>query len=402
MQRSNCRVCLSTDLVEFIDFGKVPIAGAFIDPDIIPNITHEKMYPLSLVFCRNCKEVQVLETVPANILYRDYHYFSSTTPLTKHFTKYAQTMKERFGLGETSTVVEFGSNDGVLQEPFRDLGITVTGVEPSTNVVKLARKKELAVINDYFTPNIAQKLAKQIGHADLICANNVFAHIDDIRGTTQAVSYLLKEKGIFVFEVHYLMDMIDELQYDNIYHEHMMYHSVTTLKYLLELYNIKIFDVERIPTHSGSIRVYGTKVPIYSISNVKELIALEKQKGLDKEKTFFEFAKTVNNRKTILSNLVETLTASGKRVAGYGAGGRATMQLNFCKLDIDYVIDSSEEKQGRLIPGVHIPIISPRILEHKPPDYLIIFAYNYAKEIMEKEKNFKGHFIIPLPEVKVI
>lgn len=407
--RDDCRICKSKDLVKFLSFGKMPLAGGFIKKE---EITNEKSYPLDVYFCRKCKEVQLLDVVSPNVLFKDYRYLSSVTKtLSEHFAKYAKVMKDRFELGKRSLVVEFGSNDGVLQKPFKDLGIMTVGVEPAKNVARIAVGRGLEVINDYFDTQVANHILEKYGKADLICANNTFAHIDDMHEIMRAIKILLNDKGVFVFEVHYLVDLIEKYQYDMIYHEHLMYHSIISLSYLMELFDMVIFDVERIPIHSGSIRVYAKnksnkKLKINGI--VGKLAELEEKMGLDKEETFFKFASEVIDKRDKIIKVVKSLKDKGRRMVGYGASGRSSVHLNFCKFspkEIDYVIDMSPERQNRLIPGVHIPIVGPEILEKDRPDYAILFAYNYEKEVIEKEKGFinrGGKFIIPLPIVRIV
>lgn len=406
--RENCRICLSKDLVPFLDFGPMPLAGGFIKPG---EIAQEKLYPLTTVFCRHCKEVQIKETVPADVLFKDYRYVSSTTlTLSRHFAAYAKAMTERF-LNQNSLVVEFGCNDGVLLKPFTDLGVRAVGVEPASNIAKLAEQKGCAVINDFFNLGTAAKIQMQHGRASLICANNVFAHIDDMHEPMRAIVGLLEPQGVFVFEVHYLLSLLEGCQFDMIYHEHMMHHSLTALSYLLGLYEMEIFDVKRIPIHAGSIRVYaqkknGGRYPI--AGDVLSLMAREVQAGLDREETFIKFGKEVHQKKDGLVRLVEELCRDGKKIVGYGASGRASVHLNFCKLGIDqipYVTDESSERRGRLIPGMHNPIVSPEKLREEQPDFALLFAYNFFEEVMKKEQAFirkGGRFIVPLPEPKIV
>ncbi len=408
-RRDDCRICKSKDLVKFLSFGEMPLAGGFIKRDEIKN---EKFYPLDVYFCRNCKEVQLLDIVPADTLFKDYRFLASVTKtLSEHFRNYAKVMKYRFNLNEKSLVVEFGSNDGVLQKPFKDLGITAVGVEPAKNVAKIAKEKGLIVINDYFTTKVAKHILETYGKADLICANNTFAHIDNMHEIMKSIKMLLKENGVFVFEVHYLVDLLDKYQYDMIYHEHLMYHSITSLSYLLKLFEMEIFDIKRIPIHLGSTRVYAKNIenhkePIRGI--VKELPEVERKMGLNREETFFKFASEVMKKRDKILEIVNDLKAKGKRIIGYGASGRASLHLNFCDLDqnkIDYVVDMSPERQNRLVPGTHIPIISPKVLKNDNPDYAILFAYNYEKEVLGKERDFikkGGKFIIPIPNVRIV
>jgi SAM-dependent methyltransferase len=395
-------------MVKFLDFGQMPLAGGFIKEE---QVSEEKLYPLTVVFCRQCKEVQILETVPADVLFKDYRFVASTTStLSKHFAEYAKEMTERF-LNKDSLVVEFGSNDGVLLKPFNDLGIKAVGVEPAVNIAKLAVAKGCTVINDFFNTKTAASIKQKHGPADMVCANNVFAHIDDMHEPMRGIKDLLKPDGIFVFEVHYLASLIESYQFDMIYHEHMMHHSLTALTYLMGLYDMEIFDARRVSTHAGSIRVYAQKknTAKHKVSqDVQKLLKEESAAGLDKEETFIKFGKNVYKKRDDLISLISKLRSKGKKIVGYGASGRASVHLNFCKFGkvvIPYVTDASHERQGRLIPGMHNPIVPPETIKEDKPDYALLFAYNYFEEVMSKEKEFVaggGRFIVPLPEPKVI
>ncbi len=406
--RDTCRICSSRNLVKFLDFGQMPLAGGFIKPE---QIAQEKLYPLTVVFCRQCKEVQILETVPADVLFKDYRFVASTTTtLSKHFIDYAAEMTGRF-LSKGALVVEFGSNDGVLLKPFNDLGVQAVGVEPAANIAKLAIAKGCRVVNDFFNTKSAAHVEQQYGPADLVCANNVFAHIDDMHEPMRAIIRLLKPDGIFVFEVHYLVSLIESYQFDMIYHEHMMHHSLTALSYLMNLYQMEIFDAKPVATHAGSIRVYAQKKNTgkHACSvHVGKLLDYERTIGLDREETFIKFGKDVYKKRDDLIRLIAHLHAQGKRIVGYGASGRASVHLNFCKFPttvIPYVTDASPERQGRLIPGMHNPIVPPDRIKEDKPDYALLFAYNYFEEVMNKEQDFMrrgGRFIVPLPEPKII
>lgn len=408
IRRTECRICKSKNIIKFLDFGEMPLAGGFIKEE---QIKDDVSYQLAVYFCRRCKAVQLMDVVPPEVLFKDYRFLSSVTnTLTKHFAEYAKEMKERF-LIKGSLVVEFGSNDGALLKPFMDLEVVSIGVEPATNIAEIAKSKGCIVINDFFTNKIAEKIVSEYGKADIICANNVFAHIDNIHEVVRAIKSLLKPNGIFVFEVHYLLDLINSFQYDMIYHEHLMYYSVTTLNYFLKLFDMEIFEIKRIPIHSGSIRVYarnknGRKEKIDS--SVEEILNLEKEARLDRKDTFLKFAKEVWEKIDDIRNTVNKLKSEGKKIVGYGASGRSVVHLNLCRLrkdKIDYVVDESPERVGRFIPGVHIPIVKPKVMQNDKPDYVILFAYNYEKEVFEKEKEFiknGGKFIIPLPKIRII
>jgi SAM-dependent methyltransferase len=406
--RKTCRICESGDLKAFLEFGEMPLAGGFVKKE---DLSKEKIYPLTVVFCQKCKETQILETVSPEILFKDYRYVSSTTTtLSNHFERYAKTMYDRF-LNKKSLVVEFGSNDGVLLEPFVKMGIKAIGVEPAQNIAKLARQKNCEVVNDFFNSKTAIFIKNKYGEASLICANNVFAHIDDIHEPMKGIKLLLKADGVFVFEVHYLLDLLDQFQFDFIYHEHLMYHSLIAISYLLNNFDMEIFDVLRIPIHAGSIRVYAQnkKLGKHAVKPiVGDLFSLEKIKKTNQLSTLMQFSEDTIKKRNALIKLITDLKSKGKRIIGYGASGRATVHINFCKFDskiIEYVIDESHERQGRFIPGMQIPIVPPNYLTKDNPDYALLFAYNYFDEVMEKEKDFierGGRFIVPLPEPKII
>ena len=403
-----CIICDSTDLAPFLEFGDIPLAGGFL---LESNLSLDQVYPMTISFCRSCFEVQIQEIVAPSTLFTDYRYTSSTTKtLRDHFQVYAQEMFDRF-LSPSSFVVEFGSNDGVLLVPFGDLNINAIGVEPAINISNIARSRGCNVINNFFNTTVATQIKNEYGSADLILANNIFAHISDMHEPMRAIKTLLKTDGVFVFEVHYLLDLLKTYQYDMFYHEHLLHHSLGALINFLKMHDMEIFDVKRVPTHCGSIRVYSQlkitgKHPV--TDNVSKLLTQESDEGLYEESTFIKFSLDVLEKRNDLIALVKRLKSEGKRLAAYGASGRATIQLNFCNLnssDIEYVIDASPERIGRYIPGVHIPIVAADILCTNPPDYLIVFAYNYLDEILRKEEAYiacGGKFIIPLPELKII
>jgi len=399
-ERNDCRVCFSRDLAKVLDFGDMPLAGGFIRPD-----EENHTYPLTVWFCRRCKAVQVREVIPAEVLFKDYRFVSSTTStLSAHFRDYAQEISRRF-LGPKSFVIEFGCNDGVLLKPLGELGIDALGFEPATNIAKIARDRGCNVVNDYFDTRSIEPILNSKGAADLICANNVFAHIDDIHEPLRAVSQILKRHGVFVFEVHYLMDLIQKCQYDMIYHEHMLHHSVRALEFLLDQFEMEIFEVKKVPTHAGSIRVYAQfcGFGVQSVSeSVNQFLVDEQLKGLGLEETLLEFGKEVYANRDRLERTVRSLRAQNKTVVGYGASGRATVHLNLSHLDSDlvpFVVDASAERQGRLVPGVRTPIISPQQFRDRKADYALLFAYNYYDEVQRKEEKFLaagGQFLFPI------
>ena len=397
---------------EIMDFGRVALAGGFLKPE---QFATEATYPLRLYFCRDCFAVQVIDKVSASVLFEDYFYFSSSIrTLRDHFREYAAEVTSRFLTPATSTVIEFGCNDGVLLRPLADQGIrTVIGVDPATNVVKTIDDPRVTVINDFFTEAVAERIVARHGKADMVMANNVYAHIPDIQGITRAVRNVLSDDGVFAFEVHYLGKVIDEMQYDMIYHEHLYYYSLLSVMNHLARYDMMVFDIKSIPIHAGSIRFYackkGSKHAVTVSPPVTVLRRRRAAQGFNRPETFARFAADVAERKAQLMALLNRLRADGKRVAGYGASGRANTMIQYCGIDhshMEYMIDDAPAKAGFYTPGSHFLIHPSTILQQEsPPDYLLIFAWSFLDEIARKNQTYienGGQMIVPLPEVKVV
>lgn len=409
---AHCSFCDSTSMTEVMDFGKVALAGAFLKPE---HFATEKTYPLRLYFCRDCFAVQVIDKVSANVLFEDYFYFSSSIKtLRDHFREYATEVTSRFLTPATSTVIEFGCNDGILLRPMADQKIrTVIGVDPATNVVKTIDDPRVTVINDFFTEAVAEDIVAQHGNADMVMANNVYAHIPDIQGITRAVRAVLKHDGVFVFEVHYLGKVIDEMQYDMIYHEHLYYYSLLSAIRHFDRYDMTVFDVKPVPIHAGSMRFYVCKKASKHAKEVSPAVTAlrdeELAKGFDRPETFARFASGVAKSKSQLMSLLNRLRAEGKTVAGYGASGRANTMIQYCGINhahMEYMIDDAPAKIGFYTPGAHFLIHSSAVLnEADPPDYLVIFAWSFLDEIAKRTQRYLedgGRMIVPLPEVKVL
>ncbi len=369
-----CRFCKSKNLGLIIDLGNMPLAGEFLKKK---DIGKEKFYPLRIYECLNCSLVQAVDIVPKEELFQS---FLSSVSMKKHFEDYAKEMIDRF-LKKGDFVIEIGSNDGVLLKPLKKKGIKVLGIEPVQHIANLAIKKGIPTIDKYFSSD----LAKEIGMADAVFANNVFAHIEDLDDVMKGIQMILKEDGIFVFEVHFLLDLIKKLQYDTIYDEHLNYYSIASLAPFLKKYNFEIFEVKPIPTHSGSIRVY-----------TRQLL----------RRRLMEFKDLVMNQREELINLLHKLKLENKKIIGYGAAGRANTLLNYCGITtdyLDYIVDESPLRYGRYTPGTHIPVMSLKKADFKNVDYVVILAWNYEKEIREKLKKYKHlRFIVPLPKVRKI
>tara|TARA_R100000781_G_scaffold38417_2_gene26986 strand:+ start:2747 stop:3931 length:1185 start_codon:yes stop_codon:yes gene_type:complete len=389
--RKSCASCSGRKFDVIYDFGKIPLAGSF--PKENKNIEY---FPLKIIKCKKCGLVQTNTLIPPEVLFKDYRYISSVG-MQKHFNSFADWLIRTQKLTAMSNVLEFGCNDGPLLEALKYRGIHNTlGVDPATNIVELGRKKSLNILNDFFDYNLARNKEWE-NKFDLILASNTFAHIENINSVVKGVHYSLKPKGRFIFEVQYLVDLVDKFQFDFMYHEHLFYYTVTSLKTLLSKHNLKIINVESVPIHSGSIRVIATK----DTSEFKEEVVdgfMEVEKDYnDLSKFKNSIAKSLNNLKTFLDNNKD------KKIIGYGASGRANVVVGTLDLDesyINYIIDESPERYNRLTSNGKIRILPPS--EIGEADYILIFAWNFSDMIIEKTKHLKIPYIIPFPELKVI
>jgi SAM-dependent methyltransferase len=406
-----CAFCDGTSLDLVIDLGEVALAGAFLRE---AEFEAEDHYPLRVFFCTDCYAVQVVDRVSADVLFDDYFYFSSSIQtLRDHFQAYAREVVSRFLEPGNATVLEFGCNDGVLLKPLADLGVArVIGVDPAKNVIASIADPRLTLINDFFNERVAADVLLEYGPVDLVLANNVYAHVPDIQGITRAVRTVLADEGVFVFEVHYLGRVIDEMQYDMIYHEHLYYYSLLSAMSHFAMHDMVVFDVEPVPIHAGSLRFYVAKKESSHASSVSERVRdLERQeraRGFDRSQTFQRFSGSVQGQRDALLTLLRRLRSEGASIAGYGASGRANTMIQYCGIDsslIDYVIDDAPAKQGFFTPGSHLPIRSRDILQTSAPDYVLIFAWSFLDEIRARIPEFEkagGRLIVPLPKVTVI
>lgn len=399
-KREKCAICGNTHLETIMEYGKVPLAGDFPTKN---ELTIERKYNMDLQFCPQCSLLQTDSVIDADVLFKDYRYMSSIG-LSKHFTEVANYLKETFSLTPESKIVEIGSNDGVLLKPLQDLGLYPIGIEPAVNISQIAKSKGCAVINDFF--NEINGL-KYFGGSltDLVVSNNCFAHIDDIHSIVRGINKILKKDGHFVFEVHYVKNLIDGFQVDNIYHEHLYYYSLTALNNLFKQYGMTIVNYDEIPIHAGSIRVTVLNDKFEIPTKVQERLNLEESIGLTKLEYFKNFAVDIKTHITTIREELLKLKEQGFIISSFGASGRATMLANMANLTsdiIEYCVDESPERCGRYIAGVHIPIVSKEHLLANKPDYIVIFAWNFAKMIMEKLEGNNFKYIIPFPEFKVV
>lgn len=400
-----CRACQGKKLVEVISLGKTPPANAFLKESDLEE--EENWFPLKVNFCKTCGQLQLSHVVSPDLLFRDYVYVSSTSPVfIAHFEDYAKDIFDKFKLDKNSFVVDIGSNDGILLKPFKKLGTKVLGVDPATEIAKQASEDGIETLPEYFDQKLAQTILGKYGPADVISGNNVFAHVPELDELIKAVKILLKEDGIFVVEFPYLVNFLQQNLFDTIYHEHVSYFSVRPLTFLFKRLGMEIFDVMKTESHGGSIRVFVKKngSKIKTRKSVENILAEEEELGLRKVNTYLKFAKNVNDNKKQLKKLVKEIKKQGKTIAGYGAPAKGNTLLNYFKIGsdvLDYIIDDSEYKQGLFTPGTHIPVVSSAIISQKKPDYILILAWNFAGPIMDKLTGFKeegGNFIIPVPK----
>lgn len=405
---SECQSCLSGNhLKSLIFLGYVSPVNHMLDLGSVPDA--EVRFPLELISCQGCGLVQIGYEVDQEILFPySYPYLSGTTRiLRENFQNLAEEVIELFSLQVSDRVFDIGANDGTLLNPFREKGYPVLGIEPS-QAAELAEKNGIPIIKDYFSLNSAKVVIEKYGFAKVITAANVFAHMKDIHTVIEGVKHLLDTKGVFVSESHYLLDLVETLQYDTIYHEHLRYYSLHALVSLFERHGLEIIRVKRIPTHGGSIRVYACRKGDYPVDDSVALcLAEEKEKGLTSGTLLDSFRERVIQSKLELLKLLSDIKKQKKRVFGVGAPSRATTLINYTGLDdglIDSIVEvSSSHKLDKFIPGTRIPVVDEESLYTEQPDYALLFSWHIAEELATNlvKRGFRGSFIIPLPVPRI-
>ena len=407
---SNCRFCNKVLTNIFADLGTSPLSNAFLTKEMLSNL--EKIYPLCAYVCDNCFLVQIPEFEKPENIFEDYLYFSSySSTWLHHAENYVNLITTRFGFNKNSQIIEIASNDGYLLQYFKKKNIPVLGIEPAVNVAKVSKEKGIPTLTKFFSVNTANELKKENKLADLIIGNNVLAHVPNLNDFVRGLKILLKPNGIITMEFPHLLQLIQQNQFDTIYHEHFSYFSFLVVQKIFSSHQLTVFDVDEIPTHGGSLRIYVKHLECIDITiseRVDILLKKEKQYGLENISTYINFIKNVEGVKKKLQEFFIYAKKSGKKIVCYGAAAKGNTLLNYCKIGdnfIDYVVDQNPYKQGLFLPGTHIPIKNPDEIQKTKPDYLIIIPWNLKGEIMEQMKcirDWGGKFVIPIPELEII
>lgn len=403
---TRCRVC--GGLIDaFMSFGRMPIANGFLSAD---NVASEYFFELAPAFCEQCGMFQIVEQPdPTKMFHGEYAFYSSTSRhMQAHFERFAHYVTGMLGGSADPFVVELGSNDGIMLRHFHTRGFRHLGIEPSANVAEVARGHGLTTISAFFDRNLAEEIVAELGRADAVLAANVMCHIPDLPGVAAGVRHLLKPDGVFIFEDPYLGDMIEKTSYDQIYDEHVFIFSATSVKRAFAAYGLDLVDLVPQVTHGGSMRyVLAPKGSRPVAPVVGELLAKERARGLDRADTYLRFKSSCEKSRMALMELLEKLRSEDKRVVGYGATSKSTTVTNYCGITsahVEFISDTTPIKQGKLSPGAHIPVKAYSEFAKSYPDYAVLFAWNHAAEILEKENAFArvgGRWIVYVPEVKI-
>ena len=409
MTNGRCRFCAAELTRSFVDLGRSPLANSFLGADDLRRM--EPFYPLHAYVCDNCLLVQLEEYQSAENIFGDYLYFSSYSAMwLRHCRDYAAQMVERYRLDGSSLVVEIASNDGYLLQYFKERGVGVLGVEPAANVARVAIDKGIATEIAFFGTATARRLVAQGRQADLTAANNVLAHVPDLNDFVAGFKILLKPTGIATFEFPHLLRLIQECQFDTIYHEHFSYFSLLVVDKVFAHHGLAVFDVEELPTHGGSLRVFAAPAEAARrrSERVGAVIAAERTAGLDRPGSYGDFGNAVTEVKCRLLEFLIGARREGKTVVGYGAPAKGNTLLNYCGVGtelIPYTVDLSPHKQGRYLPGVQIPIDAPQRIFATRPDYVLVLPWNLTDEIatqMAGIRDWGGRFVVAIPTLTIL
>ena len=406
---TTCRSCGAGGLELVLSLGLSPLANALLTKEQLTQ--PEEKFPLDLAFCAKCSLCQITESVPPEKMFREYLYFSSfSDTMVKHAGAIANRLIDDKKLGKDSLVLEIASNDGYLLQHYLKRGVPVLGIEPARNVAKVAvEERGIRTISEFFGKELAETLVKNGERADVIHANNVLAHVPELNGVIAGVAIALKDDGVAVIEAPYARELVENCEFDTIYHEHLCYFSLTALSHLMERHGLVVSDVELLPIHGGSLRVFVKhRAAAERGPAVKSLLADEAAAGVATIHPYVALAKRVEKLKTDLVGVLAKLKAEGKSIAAYGAAAKGSTLLNYFgigKDTLDFVADRSTYKQGRYMAGVHVPIVAPSELLARQPDVCLLLTWNFAEEILAQQSEYRakgGKFIIPIPDVRTV
>ena len=411
-KNTNCRICNSENLEKFLDLGEVGLVSNFIKKEDIKK--NELIPKLNVYICKNCWLAQIIDILnPEELFLKDYPYYTGyIATMIDHFDGHAQDIATKFNLDQNSLVVDIGGNDGVFLNGFKklDKNINLLCVDPAPDIVNHTRKKDIDVFNNFFGEKNADVIKEKYGAADVILSTNTFAHIDNIHDFMKGVKKLLKKDGVFIFENPYIVDILEKLQFDTMYYDHVSNFGIHPLNILFSQFDMTICDVKRTEVHGGSILVSvknNTNLKKFT-SMPEELVELEKSMRLNTIAPYTNFSSKVKKLRSEIINGLRRIKGSKKRIVGYGASARGNTTLCYCNIDttiIDYIADKNELKQNRYTPLTHIPILNPEKILEDMPDYVLIIAWNFADEIILQLDEYKkrgGKFIIPIPEFKIV
>lgn len=405
----NCIFCKSADVEKFLDLGFIPLVDRFLDAKELNE--PEILYPLNVCLCKNCGLSQLGYKVPPTKLFNEnYAYESSTTKTRKqNYDQLAEYICDKFEIPKESLIVDIGSNVGILLESFNKRGMKIVGVDASPNIVEIANSRGIPTISGFFDKNIVEKIVSEGQKASVVTGTNVFAHIQDYESFMDALTELLEKNGIFVFHVPHFLQLIRNLEYDTVYHEHVSYFGLKPLKKFFERFDMEIFDVSETDLDGGSIRCFVCRRGQKTISpKINKLVDEEEKEGIYSIERLRKFATETSQQKSTLLSLLHSLKKNNKRIVGIGAPAKGITLLNYCKIDnflLDYVTEKAPLKIGKFTPGTHIPVKPDEVLMKDMPDYALILAWNFSKEIMKNLDEYGksgGKFIIPIPNPQIV
>jgi SAM-dependent methyltransferase len=408
-RRSDCRGCGSRDLELILCLKPSPIGDSYVTAERVNE--PQPSYPIDLYMCRDCGLAQIIDVIDPKVLYGEYIYVTESSPgLAEHFRAYADHVIGRCGPSPGSLVVDLGSNDGMLLRRFQERGMRVLGVEPASHIAAQATANGIDTIAEFFDPALAKRIVGEYDrHATMITANNVFANIDDLTSWLDGVNQLLARDGVFVFESFYLADVVQNMVFDFIYHEHLSAFSVKPIQALVERAGLELVAVERVPTKGGSLRYFAQRPggPMAVDGSVDAMRSFEDEMGLYRKETYTAFAQKINEFKDETNRFLARAKSEGKRIAGFGASITGTTLIYHFEIGryLEYLVDDNSAKQGRYSPGLHLPVFPSTVLTERQPDYVIILAWRFAEPIIQKNQDYLqrgGRFVVPVPQFRLV